>query len=1022
MLKADARFRRSGTLDRIVTPTSGNIRFFRAATPGVEIMFNGTDNVFSGNQLSAGVRILAEGRGVSSNLDDVQLTLTLTAGSTPVGPPASVTLTAVSVTLDISPPRATPGSPFTPLPQPPDPPPAAGTPATDKWFGGAMINTQDPGNNQLRAELIVAVSPTAFAGILVLKQVRVSATNTVLGLDNRAELFDDEIPGPRQTPLLVEAAKSNPLEFNASAVPNVLGLRFFVEGRNASTATRDTGFQLGVKNVSDDGDRIALTVPVAPVITVDKSIVVVKKPHTNPVRRVISIRASTAFARSGTLTRSAAGPPIRLLDQQQPAAGNEIVVTGAGHTFSAAQLSAGLQLFAESTVPSGGLADYQLTLTLAPGPTPIAAAASVTMTAVELTLEVALSRPSPGVAPALMSANDKINTGRFVQVRDPAFNYERAMIILRPPSPAITLTTVLTALNAQVQAFGMEAPAAGQAPHLSPATFPSDLLTINAGGLELFVEGTAASAALRDTGFQLGIEGLEVQADRVAMTSTELAITELATPVAPALAFCRFGLWDNAYDAAFNVVNAVAEAGNFVGADKRKFHFRVRGPGGLASVSVDWKTLNADRVTDDDAPAPAVPGDLPLSITLPPIAAGSASFISRGLMLVTDDTDRDFPTDSGLNAPFDTGLRNIGKSNHRTRRAKIDGFVHVQFQPAPGQSHRIVVPVFDRAVRFTTTSATNVAVGTQVITPTATSGTAPTGARWSIKVGSRLTIDTGANQEEVVVTAVTVTTFTANFTRAHNGTVTPFAIAGTTDERRRVAVQVIRYLNPANPAFPVATPANIAGQFQHANDRWNQVACQIDPGGTVDRQIPVGALNPAGLYGGSANNAFEQAALSDLIPITPDNTATVVFVAKNGSNAYATTFQRNPIPQPVGPALTLGDRHFIFINAGIDPAGDTLAHELHHVLFNRGDNGVGQPFFTFNTNPSSSFGLPLPNVTVRRRVHNFHTADPDNDPNNDNVINWVRRVRTIRFPLVGTLGNLNPAADATTGNRLNQDF
>jgi len=266
---------------------------------------------------------------------------------------------------------------------------------------------------------------------------------------------------------------------------------------------------------------------------------------------------------------------------------------------------------------------------------------------------------------------------------------------------------------------------------------------------------------------------------------------------------------------------------------------------------------------------------------------------------------------------------------------------------------------------------------------------------------------------------VTLTTFTATFTLPHNGAAAPFTIAGTTDERRRVPVRVIRYINPANPAFPAATAANITGQFQHSNDRWNQVGCQIDPAATVDRQIPAGALNAAGIYGGALNNPFEQAALSDLIPITPDNTITVVFVPKNGSNANTTLNQRNPIPQPVGPPLTLGDRFFVFINSGLNPVGDTLAHEFHHVLFNRGDNGVGQEFISFNTNPSNSFGIPLPDVTVRRRFHNFHTADPNTDPNNDNVINWVRRVRTTRFPIAG---DLNPAADATTGNSLSQDF
>jgi hypothetical protein len=76
-------------------------------------------------------------------------------------------------------------------------------------------------------------------------------------------------------------------------------------------------------------------------------------------------------------------------------------------------------------------------------------------------------------------------------------------------------------------------------------------------------------------------------------------------------------------------------------------------------------------------------------------------------------------------------------------------------------------------------------------------------------------------------------------------------------------------------------------------------------------------------------------------------------------------------------------------------------------------------FFTFNTNPSASFGIPLPDVRVRRRVHRRHNPDPDVDAANDNVINWAKRLRTARFPIAG---DLNPAATATTGNRLARPF
>jgi outer membrane protein OmpA-like peptidoglycan-associated protein len=486
-----------------------------------------------------------------------------------------------------------------------------------------------------------------------------------------------------------------------------------------------------------------------------------------------------------------------------------------------------------------------------------------------------------------------------------------------------------------------------------------------------------------------------------------------ATAAAPALTFVRFGIWDNAYDAAGNINNGAAENNNFVGSDKRKFHFRVTDPTAVGNrVSLNWKTLTAGQV-NDDAPASQV-------LSLDEVTPGTKVFVSKAIMLVTDDTDRDFPTHSGFTAPDpDAGLRNAGQSNHRTRRASIDGFIRAEYSPTGGGTVGITLPVFNRAVQFATIDSTdNVPAGPATLTPVAMSGSV-NGVRFSIKVGSSLTIDTGDKQEVVTVTAVTATTFDAVLAKPHNGTVAPFPITGNADERRRVSARVIRYANPAFAALISATDAEIAGQFQHVNRRWNQVRIQIDPQPTVNRILPAAAVDATGIYGGSANNPQEQAALADLIPVTPDGTLTVVFVSLSAANAYSTTFPRTPIPLPAGGTVTLGNRHFVFINPGLNVEGDTLAHELHHVLFNRGDDGVARQFFTFNTNPSASFGLPLPDVRVRRRVHNFHTADPDNDPNNDNVINWANRVRTVRFPIAG---DLNPAGDNTTGNLLAGDF
>jgi hypothetical protein len=154
-------------------------------------------------------------------------------------------------------------------------------------------------------------------------------------------------------------------------------------------------------------------------------------------------------------------------------------------------------------------------------------------------------------------------------------------------------------------------------------------------------------------------------------------------------------------------------------------------------------------------------------------------------------------------------------------------------------------------------------------------------------------------------------------------------------------------------------------------------------------------------------------ALADLVPATPDSTLTVVYVSTTGTNAYTTLLATAPV--------ALADRYFVFINPALDLENNTLAHELHHALFNRGDGAVGQQFFTFNTKAPLGFGVPLPDARIYRRIQNFHTPDPDNDANNNNVINWDRRVRTARFPIPPPF-NINPAADNTTGNTLAKDF
>jgi hypothetical protein len=555
-LKTSARFRRSGTLDRTVVATSGNIRFFTAARGGTEITFNGTDNVFTGTQLTAGVRVFAQADSASGGLNDVQLTLTLAAGPG-AGAPVSVSLTAVSLVLDISASRPSPGVAPPPLPQPPAVTPPAGT-ATDKWFGGRLLSAQDTGtNSQERALLTVGpILPAAFVGVLLLRQVRVSGT-TIGAPDSKVQVFTNESPTPGET------AKNNPHEIDMAVTPIPPGgLQFFVQGRTVSAGLRDTGFQLGIKAVENDGDRVAITVGVASVITLPaqtartQKVIVVGKTYTSPARQAVTLRTGTAFARSGTLSRdsSVAVPTVRLFSTA--AGGAPLNFDGTDNVFTGAQLTAGVQLFADAVSFSPFLDDFQLTLTLTAGAGPPAGLpAKAKMTAVTLNLDISMSRTSdlvdpnplpqpPAVAPAVGAiANDKWFGGRFVHLQDPGRHHGRALLVVRPIQPAafnetlvlrqvtVSPANAITGLDTRLQVFDNEfRPAAGELAKNNPHEINTATTPIPGAGLQFFVEGANVSGAVRDTGFQLGIKDFELDGDRVALTVVRFSNLQAEVP------------------------------------------------------------------------------------------------------------------------------------------------------------------------------------------------------------------------------------------------------------------------------------------------------------------------------------------------------------------------------------------------------------------------------------------------------------------------------------------------------------
>lgn len=221
-------FTGSGLLER----SSDAVALFDAAAGGTEILFDGTDNVFPGAQLAAGVTLFAEGRTASTALADVVLTLTVTVGGTP-GLAATHAMTSVALLLELHASRTAAGTA----------PAALGE--AEKITPGRFVQVQDAGNHAGRAMLTVRqAQPAAFAGTLALTP-----------LDARTRLFAaaDEVAGPGQ------AAVPTPVLLPNAAVP-AAGTRFWVEGAAVSGALRDTVLQLGVDTVEPDGDRVQLTV------------------------------------------------------------------------------------------------------------------------------------------------------------------------------------------------------------------------------------------------------------------------------------------------------------------------------------------------------------------------------------------------------------------------------------------------------------------------------------------------------------------------------------------------------------------------------------------------------------------------------------------------------------------------------------------------------------------------------------------------------------------------------------------
>jgi hypothetical protein len=159
----------------------------------------------------------------------------------------------------------------------------------------------------------------------------------------------------------------------------------------------------------------------------------------------------------------------------------------------------------------------------------------------------------------------------------------------------------------------------------------------------------------------------------------------------PATVFVRMGLWDHAFDSTGTILNKADEKDNFAGADTRRFYIRVRDTAASNRVTVKWRTLKPDGT--------ALDGPASQDLTLVETSTGSHVFVSRALMLVSEENDQKQSCDSGLAAgTTDAGDRKQGESNHRTRRGSMFGTVVAEYTSiAGGAPVSATAQVFDRS-------------------------------------------------------------------------------------------------------------------------------------------------------------------------------------------------------------------------------------------------------------------------------------------------------------------------------------
>ena len=335
----------------------------------------------------------------------------------------------------------------------------------------------------------------------------------------------------------------------------------------------------------------------------------------------------------------------------------------------------------------------------------------------------------------------------------------------------------------------------------------------------------------------------------------------------------RIGLWDRAFNGG-NVRNGVAEASNFIGRDSRRFDFRVRDPGAAGNtVTIEWRTLLANG-SADDAPANA-------GLTLTQTAAGSHVFVSKAVMLVTNDLDAGQAANSGLTAA-------------PRRRQSKSGAVESSTAPRPPRRDG---------------SGDVPAERSRLAGPRDAPGVLPLSGRAASLAGARHQLRQRGDG------------------RLHQR---PVQRGQSRLERGRFADRPGRGDESCRSRRGHERRGTIRGQPRQSTRSRGH-------GGPV--------ADHAGRHADGRVRQHER------IERLRDR--------RSASQQCA----REPL-------LHLHQ-------SGLAAVGSTLAHEMHHVIFNRFDDPVSDEFISFNTTPTATIGttrgIAIPDVRIRCRIHQHTT-------------------------------------------------